>query len=174
MSGRRRTPIYPPILLLPAVLVLVGAAIWLRQPPVGGEATATSSPSTFPTEGVATAPGLSPTPDFSITIAPGLNPDWTPDAAAQAVLDKIASAERLLGKALVPPKILSVEAVTGKDVPPELGEGSLGGYPLIWIVRANGTFIADYGPIGNNASASSGYYLFDDAGTVVASGFPLP
>src|SRR4029079_978480 len=86
-------------------------------------------------------------PDYLVTIAGGLDPKWTAGEAATAALDGIAKAERRIGRQLAPAKVLSVQALPGTDVPGTLGEaeGTFDSYPIVWVVKATGTFVADYG-----------------------------
>jgi hypothetical protein len=70
------------------------------------------------------------------------------------------------------PRILSVEAWAGQDVPADFGEGN--GQPVVWVVQALGTFVAFSCTVAPCPAESSGWYLFDDTGQVIGSGFPLP
>jgi hypothetical protein len=127
-----------------------------------------SAPAAFPTP----APTLSRT--FTVQIELGVQPHWNADAAAAAMLARISGNERLEGRVLAEPKILSVEAWTGADVPFNFGAGQMFGHDVVWVVRAEGTFVAFSCPVAPCPGDTSGFAMFDDSGAPLGSGFPLP
>ena len=139
--------------------------------------TPTTSPSPRPT---ATARPASAAPsaiaDYVVHIAEGLDVAWTAAEAAAATLDQIARNEELLDETLAAPRIVSVEAYAGSDVPGEFGggNGNFSDWPVIWVVRAEGTFTSFFGgPSANPSTGNDGYYVFDDeTGDVIGAGSP--
>jgi hypothetical protein len=106
-------------------------------------------------------------PGYSVHIAKGLHPKWTAEAAAADVYAEIKGTERLLGHALAEARIISVEAMAGRDVPHEFS-GPYRGRPIIWIVQAQGTFSAS-GP-GVTYWGTDGFSVFDDQGELLTWG----
>lgn len=138
-----------------------------------------SSVPTAPSRSVA-PPNPSPTAvdtlvrSFTVQIEDGLQVSWNADAAAAATLGQIKASERMVGRALAEPRILSVDAWFGMDVPPEIGQGNTLTWPAVWVVRAEGTFVAFSCPQNPCPSGSSGFAMFDDTGAPIGTGFPLP
>jgi hypothetical protein len=116
-----------------------------------------------------------PTRAFTVQIEDGLTAQWNPDAAAAAMIAQIHGNERLDGRVLAEPKILSVEAWAGADVPFNIGAGQMFGHDVVWVVRAEGTFVAFSCPVAAPCPGdTSGFVMFDDTGAHIGSGFPLP
>lgn len=113
--------------------------------------------------------GSTPGAAYPVTIAPGLTPSWTAEAAADAALKQIQSMEVRLGTKLAEPQIVSVEAASGASAP--MGDTNLASYSIVWVVKANGTFVSDFGPPGRTFTGTYGWFLFDDAGLPIGSGF---
>src|SRR5450759_1108362 len=113
-------------------------------------------------------------PGYSTSIQPGLSPAWTADQAANQALREIARNEQVLGHRLVEPRIRSVAAVSGATASARVGNSAVGALPVVWIVEADGTFVSYFGRAGvEPPSATNGYLLFDDQGSLVGSGFPI-
>lgn len=121
----------------------------------------------------------------SVTVAPGLSPRMRPSAVAQTVLDQLSrpihavTVDPSTGQTVaVPPvpTILSMSAVSGADLPKVDPHLSPDPYPLLWVVRASGAFVAGFGPPGAPPiQGGAGYYLIDDAtGNIVGMGIDRP
>jgi hypothetical protein len=168
--GRSGTGLTAGFDVLLTVLVVTGLVVFLASRFAGGGlspsgAESTVSPSTSPSSAPAS---------YVVDIQPGLQVKWNAAAAAQETLDQIQTSQRLVGKALAEPRILSVSAWAGRDVPAEFGSGQMDVWPIVWVVEARGTFVTYTCPVTPCPSDSSGWYLFDDTGAVIGSGFPLP
>jgi hypothetical protein len=137
----------------------VGACAVARPP------TATPGRSSI---AVASAP---PSPSFEVSVAPGLDTKLSPDAAAATALKDIANMERVLGRQLSVPAILSVDALKGSDVPIAFGHPELSTHPVVWLVKARGTFVSFFGgPLNaERPQATDGYFLLDDEGSVIGT-----
>jgi hypothetical protein len=120
------------------------------------------------------AADVTPTRAFTVQIELGVQPRWNADAAAAAMLAQIAGNERMEGRALAEPKIISVEAWAGTHVPSNIGAGQMFGHDVVWVVRAEGTFVAFSCPVAPCPGDTSGFAMFDDSGAPLGSGFPLP
>ena len=113
-------------------------------------------------------PTVEPVPTgYSVKIDQGLQPQWNAAAAAQAVFEQIKANERAFGVVLVPAQIISVEAMTGKDIPDAAG-GPDAELPIAWVVHARGAFRNDTGP---NPSSfhffAEAWYVFADDGSLI-------
>lgn len=183
LSARRTFP----FILLPVALLLAGVV--LLRPSVFGGSSHTAGAAAPPSAGAASSPAsvssnVAPPPPtaatfedqgFPVTVAAGLLPNWNPEAAALEALRLIQLTENRIGKKLAPAAVVSMQVVEGRSVPYSYGNGALGEHPIVWIVAANGTFQATFGPPGGNlATAPNGYYLFDDTGRMIGHGFPIP
>jgi hypothetical protein len=153
---------------LPLARVVVLAILVAGCGAPGSLPTANQSPAMIPTA------EATPTRAFTVQIEEGLQVDWNADAAAAATLVQIKASERIVGRVLAAPRIVSVEAWSGIDVPPEIGQGNLFESRVVWVVRAEGTFVAFSCPQDPCPSESSGFVMFDDSGAPLGSGFPLP
>lgn len=182
MSGVTRTPRVgfrapmPGIAASLIIILAVAAVIGLSSRPNGGSSTiATPGASDAPMTTLTLTATVAPTVDqsFTVTVEPGLAVRWSAEAAATRVLSLIASNEKRVGRSVAPPRILSVDAFSGNDAPDEVGGSNLGEFPVVWIVHATGTFTNDYGPVTVEPGAE-GWYVFDDTGEVVGSGFGSP
>jgi hypothetical protein len=156
---RRSNPFaLPAALAVVAVALVLGGALVSARMGLGSSQPSAAS---------------NPVSDFNVRIQEGLSVKWNPVDAAAQTLELIKGDERLLGRALAEPRILSVEAYAGEDIPFEIGEGNLGEWPVVWVVRAQGTFVAFSCPVAAKPcpSGSSGFYAFDDDGMVIGDGF---
>ncbi|MGH2455499.1 MAG: hypothetical protein ACRDHD_04500 [Candidatus Limnocylindria bacterium] len=103
-------------------------------------------------------------------------PRLTPREVGELVLAKLETNERDLGRILVPARIRSVTAVDASgltEVEPDIGEENPQPDGIVWIVRADGTFVANRGRIDEPITSPSGYYLIsDDTGAILGMGFP--
>lgn len=145
-----------------AVLVLIAAACL-----AGCSADASPAPATV-------TPVVDPA---VVVIEPGLHPKMQPDQVAAIVLHDIANMEKTAGTVLAAPRILRITATTAGGVA-RLEPGSGVGDPMPagiqWLVRAEGTFMSNRGPVNGAAgAAASGFYVIDDAnGEVISWGYP--
>jgi hypothetical protein len=90
-------------------------------------------------------------------------------------MKQIANNELLLGRSLATPQIVSVEALRGSDLLVALGGPAFDGYPVVWVVKATGTFVQSFGQYGvEPLNDTDGFFLIDVDGSVISSGFPLP
>lgn len=124
----------------------------------------------------------SPTPipvptGYSVTIAAGLHPQWTAEAAAATVIARILHTEQVTGRVLAEPRVLSVEAMAGKDVP-DSASGPFPDHGVCWVVLAQGTFWSSYAPGTAGLYASEAWLVYDDQGNEIGgsfvSGTPTP
>ena len=120
------------------------------------------------------SPSAAPTlaGDVVLQIAPGAVPRQRPEDVATIVFRDISSMERMVGRQLRPPRILSMTATGERDAMNSLGQPGNGGAELVWLVHAEGTFATNRGakPI---PPASTGYFIIDDlTGDIVGFGFP--
>lgn len=123
-------------------------------------------------------PSMSPSPvpqatGYSVQIAEGLQPNWTAAAAASHVFDDIKSNEHLLGQVLQPARIISVEAMRGRDVPMAIS-GPYGDVPIAWVVHAYGTFVQTHVYSGGPILHTEGWFIFDDAGSELGEALGVP
>lgn len=80
------------------------------------------------------------------------------------MMHSIALTERQYGREVVPPQILSVDVMRGKDVP-RSASGPYGELPIAWVVHALGTFVNEHGPtLESHWFFSEGWMIFDDTG----------
>jgi hypothetical protein len=163
------------LLLLPTALVIVGLLVATRSVPssTGGSGSEQTSASAE----VSSSPSPFPDHDYVVTVASGLNPALDPEMAAALALRVISGNEGALGRSLAQPRILSIDALSGSAVPDDLGEGNLANYPIVWVVRAEGTFLPFSCPALDLSACpmdSDGYLILDDTGRVIVVGFPLP
>ncbi|HEY7598627.1 MAG TPA: hypothetical protein VH741_01780, partial [Candidatus Limnocylindrales bacterium] len=122
----------------------------------------TSVPSATPTPG----------PPYSVLIDDDVTPSLLHQEIAVRALAQIASAEARLGRRIAEPQILTVRATRLDRVSSSARDGQTGeGSQAVWYVTARGTFVPFFGP--PDISADNGYWLFDDAGNVISSGFPI-
>jgi hypothetical protein len=80
-----------------------------------------------------------------VLIAAGLSPRQTSDQVATVAMDAIHAMETQLGRRLIEPKVRSIEAVRGADVPRSFGNDNFAAYDVVWIVKADGTFVGLFG-----------------------------
>jgi hypothetical protein len=112
-----------------------------------------------------------------VTIAQGVQPRLTSDAAIALAANQIALMARSLGAAETS-QISSANAVRGGDLTSvEPGAGSPEGAAanaIFWIVRGRGTFVGRFSPSGTGPFVgATGYVIIDDAtGEVVGMGLP--
>ena len=135
--------------------------------------TGMSDPSSFPPLPGSAQPTPTLTLGYRVTIGAGLTPTLPAEAVAGWALANIAGMERKLGRAIATPEILTVEYTTVGRLPPRIQEGrsdERGGG--IWVVTARGTFVPFFGDA--TISADNGYWLLDDLGHPIGSGFPIP
>jgi hypothetical protein len=115
-------------------------------------------------------PEPTPRPSFRVEIETGLHPMWTADRAADAMLLQIDRMEKLVGHPLVAARVTSVRAISGQSAGADIdGPYEL---PVVWVVSGDGTFV-DAGPAGS-FYGTSGYFVFDDEGSVLSEGFVTP
>jgi hypothetical protein len=138
-------------------------------------ATALAACSTEASIPPTTAPG---TFDAAVVvIEPGFHPKMRPDQVAGIVLRQISAMERTAGKAVAAPRIVRMTATSAAGVSrlePNAGvpEAPPGG--TRWLVRAEGTFMSNRGPVsGASGVAGTGFLIIDDAnGEILGFGYP--
>lgn len=129
-------------------------------------ASATMLPSETPTE--------VPVPTgYTVQIDSGLDVQWTASAAASATMAGLLRSEQLLGRRLAEPHIVSVEATAGKDLL-DAFSGPYPEHPIVWVVRARGTFWSWGAPGQPPLVATEGYVVYDDAGNEIGNGSISP
>lgn len=145
-----------PAILLPASALLLVALVGVRWIGAAGSPAITGLPYVF-------------------IAGQGVTPKWTPEAAAAKALDYIATMERTVGRRLAEPKVLSVEVVKGDSVAAATGgENNFPEYPIVWIVKATGTFKPEFGLPGTEEYGTSGtLYFDDDTGEIIGSTMQL-
>ena len=125
--------------------------------------------------------GQGPTDDaLPISIDDGLAPVMRPDQVERIVFDGIRSNEAIVGRALAPPRILRISVTTSDRVgrfEGGAGNGPLqrpdGRPPIVWVVRAQGTFTTPRGLGARRPTATTGYYVIADVdGSITDFGFP--
>ena len=148
-------------------------------PSVAPTLIATPSPTPMPTLGPTSAPTTEPTSTpfplptgYAVHIEKGLNPSWTAQAAAADVYAGLLGYAGS-GQVLAQPRILSVDAVSGRNVPKDEFGCCEPANSIRWIVRAQGTFFNEHsGPSpGWRFFGTDGWFLYDDTGENLASGF---
>lgn len=159
------------ILVIVAIAVVAFVRPWMQAP--SSNASASSSPAPSPTQ-LVSPPRSFATADYEISVETGIAPQIDPAQLAQLALDRIAAGERQAGQSAKAPRILSIAAYKGRNAPAEYGSNAFDSYEIVWIVRAEGTFVAQFGPLGaNKRIESTGWFAFDDTGSPLATGFPL-
>ena len=100
----------------------------------------------------------------------------TPQEAAAITVAKLQEAEADYGQALAPIRILSVTAIPEERISEVLRQD---GYPLssdiVWIVKAEGTFVAPRiirGETERRSSTEGHYVIWDRDGSLQGWGFP--
>ena len=111
-------------------------------------------------------------------IAKGLHPTWTAQAAAAHAYAFTKIDEQAAGEVLAEAKIISVDAVAGRDVPQDQFGCCEPANSIRWIVHAQGTFFNDHGgpSPGRRFFGSDGWILYEDE-SGIATGFsftPIP
>lgn len=145
-----------PGLLVPAIVALLVALVGLRW------------------IGSAGAPGSTGLP-YAFTVAQGVTPKWTPEAAAAKTLDYIAATEKTVGRRLAEPKVLSMDVVEGASVASVTGgDNGFPEYAIVWIVKSTGTFKPEFGLPDIEDYGTSGTLFFDDdTGEIIGSTIQL-
>lgn len=116
-------------------------------------------------------------PAIVVSIDRGLSPRMRPEQVAAIVINQIHGMERLAGRVVVAPRILRITATSAAAVSrlePGAGEPGQPELGIEWVVRAEGTFTTNRGPVSGAASvAGSGFFQISDGdGSVVGMGFP--
>jgi len=130
------------------------------------------------TEASSGASTATPTVDEAVVfIEPGLQPKMRPDQLATIVFGQIADMERMAGKIVASPKIVRMTATSAAGVSRlEPGAGVPEPIPggIQWVVRAEGTFTTNRGPMTGAAGvAASGFFLISDGnGDILGFGDP--
>jgi hypothetical protein len=114
-----------------------------------------------------------------VHIEKGLHPTWTADAAAADAYAELARYERTGGPVLAEPRILSVDGVSGRNVPHEEFGCCEPANSVRWIVHARGTFYNHLGgpSPGRVFFGTDGWYLYEDDGSGMVVGYafnPIP
>lgn len=117
-------------------------------------------------------------PGYEVNVRPGLVTQRTADDAAAGALERLASMADTAsanGVALGPAaRVLSVVAAMGDELLSI--EPSSGGYEperTVWVVRAEGTFVASRGLNPKPRVFTTGFFVIDDAsGKVLVMGMP--
>ena len=118
-------------------------------------------------------PGPVPT-GYVVHVADGLNPQWTSSAAAAWVMNDIAATVRRYGREVTPARVLSVEAMRGKDEPKSIG-GPDPNLPVVWVVHAYGTFVNTFAySICGQQYFREGWEVFNDTGSPVGEALSNP
>jgi hypothetical protein len=130
------------------------------DPTSGPTAEATSTPLPLPT-------------GYDIHIEKGLSPSWTAEAAAAVVYADLLAYVSVGGQVLAQPRIISVDAVSGKNLPTDEFGCCEPANSIRWIVRARGTFFNSHaGPApGSRYFGTDGWFLYDDSGDNLGSGY---
>jgi hypothetical protein len=143
----------------------------LNEPSASHDLEKPILPSAAPSPTVAASPISVPSPgpsfpdtEYDLTIQLGLHPKWNAQAASNTVMKMLIKA----GRGLVPSDVLSIQVVSGPNLPREFG-GPDPEDAIVWIVTANGLFLESHGYTPH--SGTSGYYTFDDHGDVIGYGF---
>ena len=105
---------------------------------------------------------------YTVKIARGLQVLWTPSAAALTTIRGIMWNEKILGRELAEPRIISIEAMAGKDVP-DAFSGPWPEVPVAWVVHAQGTY---FHPLPGQPPllGTDGFIVYDDAGNPIGGG----
>jgi hypothetical protein len=109
---------------------------------------------------------------YSVSIADNVDPSWTPDQAAAKAMAALLGQQEALGQVLAEPRILSVAAMKGKDVPDSF-DGPFPENDLVWVVDCQGSFVQQSGWHGAPWMGTHGFFIFGDDGDGVAAGADL-
>jgi hypothetical protein len=136
----------------------------------------TFAPTFAPTSAPTTEPTSTPFPQptgYTVHIEKGLSPSWTAEAAAADVYAGVMAYESGGGQVLAQPRIVSVDAVSGRNVPKDEFGCCEPANSIIWIVRAQGTFFNGHAGLapGQRFFGTHGWFLYDDTGDNLGSGF---
>lgn len=112
-----------------------------------------------------------------VVIEAGLTPRMRPDDVAAIAFRQIAAMESMAGRVVAAPRIWRLTATTAAGIvrlEPGAGQGDPMPEGINWLVRAEGTFTTNRGPVGGAAGvAASGFFIISDAnGDILGFGYP--
>lgn len=126
-----------------------------------------------PTPTLVPSPSSEPQP--VVIVDPDIRPMMDPHVVAEIVRTQIHGMEQIVGRTVVPVRVIRLTATTSDRVAriePTSGKG-IRAAGIVWVVRAVGTFTTQRGRGVQKPTAESGFFVIDDQnGTILDFGFP--